>query len=202
MRQRLLTDLGERILALPAAWVQRIAIDGVDGAGKTTFADQLAALISPLRTVIRAGVDGFHQPRALRYSRGRTSPEGFYLDSYDYPGLIAALLAPLSPGGSGHYRSALFDHHSDSPVALPPATASPDAILLFDGIFLHRPELIGFWDFSIFLEVDFAVSIPRGAQRGMGSPDPAAASNRRYIEGQKLYLQACQPQRHASLVID
>jgi len=64
--------------------VLRVGIDGVDGAGKTTFADELAAALAPFgRPVIRAGVDGFHHPRAVRYRRGRESPEGFFRDSYD-----------------------------------------------------------------------------------------------------------------------
>jgi hypothetical protein len=63
---------------------------------------------------------------------------------------------------------------------------------------------VGYWDFSIFLDVDFSISIPRGAQRGegFGSPDPGAQSNLRYIEGQKLYLKECQPKSLATLVID
>lgn len=62
----------------------------------------------------------------------------------------------------------------------------------------------GYWDYSVFLEVGFEVSIPRGAQRGpgYGSPDPHAESNRRYVEGQKLYLSECNPKAHASVVIN
>src|SRR4029453_49932 len=75
----------------------------------------------------------------------------------------------------------------ESSAAPPPAArvggggrvASPGDILVFDGIFLHRPELRAYWDYSVFLEVAFAVSIPRGAQRDDSSPDPEAASNQR-----------------------
>ena len=50
----------------------------------------------------------------------------------------------------------------------------------------------------------FDVSIPRGASRGhgFGDPDPNAESNRRYVEGQKLYLATCAPQSRATVVID
>jgi hypothetical protein len=55
--------------------------------------------------------------------------------------------------------------------------AQPDALAIVDGLFLHRPELVGYWDFSIFLDVKFQISIPRGAARGpgYGSPDPTAS---------------------------
>jgi uridine kinase len=207
MEQRLslLHQVASLLPERPNARISRIAIDGVDGAGKTVFADELAAVLTAQgKPVIRASVDGFHHPRAVRYQRGRDSAEGFFRDSYDYAALRRWLLDPLSAGGSGRYRRAVFDVSADAPVSLPEEMAPPGACLVFDGIFLHRPELQAYWDFSVFLDVDFAVSIPRGAQRGpgFGSPDPEAASNRRYIEGQKLYFAESQPQKHATLVID
>jgi uridine kinase len=80
--------------------------------------------------------------------------------------------------------------------------AAPDCILVFDGIFLHRPELRNYWDFSIFLSVDFSVSVGRCATRDNTSPVVEAAANRRYVEGQRLYLRECEPSRHATLTID
>jgi uridine kinase len=202
-RQDVLTAVAHAVSRTPAPDVIRVAIDGVDGAGKTHFADELEDVLKALgRSVIRASVDGFHNPRAVRYRKGRTSPEGFFHDSYDYEQLKAALLDPLSPGGSGHYRVAVFDHRSDSPVHSPTQTAASGDILLFDGIFLHRPELRGYWDYSIFLDVRFAVSIPRGAQRDDSSPDPVAASNERYVRGQELYLRSSEPKRFATVTIN
>jgi uridine kinase len=202
-RQQLLHRVVDAIALVPAAGIVRVAIDGVDGAGKTHLADELAALLqSAGRTTIRASVDGFHNPQAVRYQRGRTSPEGFFNDSYDYDQLKAVLLDPLSPGGSRQYMVAIFDHRSDAPVLAADRMASVGDILLFDGIFLHRPELRGYWDYSIFLEVQFSVSIPRGAQRGEGSPDPAAPYNHRYVRGQELYLRTCEPTCFATAVIN
>ena len=181
----------------------RVGVDGVDGAGKTHFADELAELLKASgRSAIRASVDGFHNPKAVRYRRGRGSPEGFFHDSYDYDQLKVALLDPLSPGGTGRYRVAVFDHRTDASIQTPPQRALPGDILIVDGIFLHRPELRAYWDYSIFLEVAFDVSIPRGAQRGEGSPDPGAPENRRYVEGQKLYLQTSEPKRFATVTIN
>ena len=202
-RRRLLRDIAGRIARLPADRVARVAIDGVDGAGKTTFADELADILRMLpRNVIRASVDGFHNPRALRYRRGRSSPEGYFEDSYNYAALKEHLLAPLSPGGSRRYRAAVFDHVTDTPVSIPEREAPASSILLFDGIFLHRSELSPYWDASIFLHVDFAVSLSRCASRDGSSPDPFSSANRRYVEGQRLYLRACEPAKGATITID
>ena len=203
-RNELLNLIYVRIAELSNGKILRIAIDGVDGAGKTTFADELAAFLSSKNKIIRASVDGFHNPKAVRYRRGRDSPEGFFLDSYNYEEFRKSLLDPLSSNSCGFYRTRIFDHKSDSPIDTQPILAEPGSILIVDGIFLHRPELRDYWDFSIFLDVDFSISIPRGAQRGpdFGSADPKAPENYRYIEGQKLYFRKCYPKYYASMVVN
>lgn len=78
-RRRLLQELADAILRLPATSVLRVGVDGVDGAGKGMFGDELAGLLDAAgRRVIRASVDSFHNPRVVRYRRGRQSPEGFF----------------------------------------------------------------------------------------------------------------------------
>jgi uridine kinase len=146
-------------------------------------------------------VDGFHQPRALRYRRGRDSPEGYYLDSYDYRLLRSRLLDPLSPGGNGIFRTVAFDHRTDASIHVAPRRAEPGTVLIFDGIFLHRDELLPYWDFSVFLQVSFEESFRRMAIRDGCPADPAAAANRRYLEGQRRYLAICRPEERATVVI-
>ena len=178
-----------------------VAVDGVDGAGKTVFADQLAAAIGATgRPVVRAGVDDFHQPRAVRYRRGRDSPEGFWLDGFDIEALIRELLDPLRSGAPVRLR--WHDLTSDRHVDDPPVAVAPGAVVVLDGIFLHRDELAGRWDLSIWLEVPFAVTAARMAVRDGSPADPAHPPMRRYVEGQRLYLAACSPRERADLVVD
>jgi uridine kinase len=202
-RQKILEKVANTILGLPIVHVVRVGIDGVDGAGKTIFGNELARLLKrSSRPIIRASVDSFHNPKSERYRLGKRSPQGFFLDSYNYARLKEVLLAPLAPGGTGRYHTAIFDHRSDSPVSSPQKQAILGSILVFDGIFLHRTELRTYWDFSIFLDVGFDTSIPRLAQREEGSPDPQAPENRRYVEGQKIYLRECEPKKYATITID
>ncbi|WP_312012074.1 uridine kinase [Bradyrhizobium sp. AUGA SZCCT0182] len=200
----LLNRLAATVVALHPTRIIRVAIDGVDGAGKTTLADALAPLVAAQgRPTIRASVDDFHHPRSVRYARGRYSPDGFFLDSYDYDSFRTLLLDPLSPGSSGRYVARRFDLDNDRPFGPVTQQAPPTAALIVDGIFLHRPELRACWDLSIFLKVDFNVSVPRGARRGpdFGTPDPAAPPNQRYVGGQQRYLRECAPEEHADIVI-
>lgn len=181
----------------------RVAVDGADGAGKTWFAGELGEeLRARGRTVVRAGVDDFHRPRAERYRRGRGSAVGFWLDSYDYDRFRDELLAGFAEVGDRRYRTAVHDVVTDTAVDGPWCTAPDDAVLLVDGIFLLRDELLPWWDLTVRLEVDAATRFARMAVRDGSPPDPADPANTRYREGQRLYLAACDPAARAHVVID
>jgi uridine kinase len=190
------------LLAVVAAWVPagrrvRVAVDGRDGAGKTVFADELAAVLTGGgRTVVRASVDGFHRPRADRYRRGRTSPLGYWLDAFDYGRLATALLDPFGRGEP--VRTAVHDVRTDASLDLAPVPVGPADVLILDGVFAHRDELAPYWDFSVYLHVDLAVSLERLATRD-GLP-PAATD--RYTGAHQRYVDACDPLRRASVVVD
>ncbi|HST47463.1 uridine kinase [Jatrophihabitans sp.] len=181
----------------------RVGVDGVDGAGKTCFADELAAALRRRgRPVVRVSADDFHQVRAVRYRRGRQSPSGFWLDSFDYPRLWAEVLTPLGPGGSRRYRAAGHNLATDRVLAAPPVSAPASAVLVLDGIFLHREELAGAWELSVFLDVGFAETARRMAHRDGTSPDPEHPSMARYVLAQRHYLARCRPEQRADVVID
>jgi len=199
VRERLIDEVASRV---PAGGV-RVAVDGVDGVGKTTFAAELAgALRARGRPVVQVSADGFHQARAARHRRGVRSPEGFWLDSYDYPALIENVLVPFGPGGDRRYRGAVHDVRTDEVLDPPWSSAPADAVLVLDGLFLHRDELAGHWDFSIFLTAPFAVTAARMAIRDGTNPDPEHPDMARYVQGQRRYFAACRPWERANLVID
>jgi uridine kinase len=181
----------------------RVGIDGVDGARKTVFADQLAAIMEVSgRSVVRVSTDDFHHPRAVRHRRGRDSPEGFWLDSYDYPALRQRVLEPFGRGRSRRYQAACHDLVTDQRLDPPFESAPPGAVLIVDGLFLHRDELVGIWALSVFLQVPFAVSVARMAARDGSHPDPTHASVVRCVEGERLYFDACRPWERANMVVD
>ena len=103
-RSQLLDYLADRIIEIKRPHPVRVALDGPDAAGKTTLAEELVAPLQGRgRPVIRASIDGFHNPASIRYARGPMSPEGYYYDSFNYQTLVESLLAPLGPGGSRRY---------------------------------------------------------------------------------------------------
>jgi uridine kinase len=206
-RDKMIQEIATTLAAIRAAHPLRVAVDGVDASGKTRFADELAlALAFSQRQVIRASVDGFHQPSVVRRQKGALSPEGFYQDSYNYPAFISNLLSPLSPNGNRRYRTAVFDLHQDRPIQTPWQNAADDAILIVDGIFLLRNSLLPFWDIRIYLHAEFANTVPRGAardQQHLGSHEEAARRYwQRYVPGQKIYFKESHPLDKADILID
>jgi uridine kinase len=175
-----------------------IAVDGVDGAGKTRFADALAeALRVGNRGVFRASIDDFHKPRALRYARGADSPEGFYLDSFDYATFRRVLIEPFRIGRIGSFVLQAFDLKRDRPYEQKWSSGPDDAFLVIDGIFLNRPELKGLWNYSIWLSVDRAIAEERMLVR-----DGEPSNPERYSQGQDIYIAEARPSTTASAIID
>jgi uridine kinase len=189
--QEQLERAAKAVAGLPAGRRAIVAVDGLDGAGKTTFADALAGRLE--RPAVRASADDFLHPSEHRYRRGRESPDGFYEDSVDLATLGALLLSPFAAGEP--FRRRAFDVLRDEPVEAPLEDAPRGALLLLDGLFLDRPELRGRWDLSILLDVAPLVAAERLLRRD-GKP-----TRDRYVLGQRRYFSEARPADHATLVL-
>ena len=186
-----------------------VGVDGVDGAGKTTFANELAELLKESGlAVIRISMDHYLNPQTKRYAQGRSSAKGYFEDSYDYDRFSDEVLEPLGHGGSGRYRTAAYDLHSESEVHSPWRVAPDHAVVIIDGMFIHRDELCSskkkkVWDLSVWLEVPFQESFQRLAGRDQKlNADPEDPRNARYYQGQLLYLESCDPAHRADIVVE
>ncbi len=180
-----------------------LAVDGPDGAGKTTFADDLATAFGRAgHTVFRASMDDFHRPRELRYRAGRHSAEGYYRDAFDYSLFRRVLLEPFRMGGSTGFQLRGFDLKRDVPVEAEWATGPADAVLIVDGVFLNRPELRGVWNWSLWLDAPYEERLARREERDGADPSPDTPANRRYAGAQALYVRDAHPNTTADAIVD
>lgn len=204
-RDDLLRRLAAVVCSADVAHPVRVALDGPPGAGKTTLADELAVVLRAQgREVIRATIEDFLFPRAVRHRRGAYSAEGCYFDTHDYDSLIRVLLEPLGPQGDRQFRRAVYDRTTDASLSLPATRASADAVLLFDGVFLLRPELTGCWESTIFVSTAFETTVSRAhvRERGILSGDEVERLwRRRYIPSQQYYVDTVRPADHADIVV-
>ena len=178
-RAAIIRELADWIAAVRRPHPVRVAIDGVDAAGKTTLADELAAVLRRRgREIVRLSVDSFHRPPGERYRRGELSPEGYYHDSFDYAALHEAIRGARSSQGS---------------------------ILLVDGVFLLRPELVEQGDLRIFVSVEPDEALRRALERDTAVFGSRAEAERRYRlryqPGQRLYFAEARPLDAADVVV-
>ncbi len=204
-RDELLGHLAEAVEFVTVAHPTRVAIDGPPAAGKTSLADELAVVLRAQgRDVIRATIDDFLFPRAQRYPRGEYSAEGCYFDTHDYDALNRVLLDPLGPGGDRRCQHAVYDHTTDTALSPPVTTAPADAVLVFDGVFLMRPELIDRWDLRIFVSTAFEKTLDRAVireQRVLSAAEVERRWRERYIPSQQFYFATVRPANNADIVV-
>ena len=208
-RKNLIKSLANKILSVKKTTPVFIGINGVDGSGKTYLTNELKnELRNCGREIITASIDHFHNSREIRYAKGENSAEGYYHDSFNLKILKDVLLNPLSEGNL-EYKTKTFDYKSDSEIFQANSTASNNSILLMEGIFLFRKELVNYWDLKIFLDVDFKHTVPRAVERDKVKKESKEEQELvdekyrlRYIPGQKMYLKEAQPRECADIVID
>ena len=205
-RDQLLSRLAEAIESVTTTHPVRVAVDGRPAAGKTTLADELTAVLRNRgREVIRSSIEGFLFPRTQRYRRGQDSPEGCYHDSFDFDALHRVLLDPLGPDGNRQFQQAVYDRDTDTALSPSVTTAAADAVLLFDGVFLLRPELIDRWDVRIVVSAAFEETLARARTRDLASLGSVERIEQRfrarYLPSQQHYFDTVRPTELADVVV-
>jgi uridine kinase len=186
--------------------VLRVALTGITASGKSSLALALTRRLTDMgRACVRLPVDGFHNPRAIRYRRGRESAEGYYRDAYYYELLLAHVLRPLGPGGNRSYLAQAFDLETDTPVQAQPIVVEAGSIAILDASFLLRPEIRDHFDYRIFVQASFEVAEDRGVARDQESLGGIAEARRlyrqRYHEAQRIYFREAEPLKHVDALV-
>jgi uridine kinase len=162
--------------------------------------------------VVRSTTDSFHRPRAERLARGTTSADGYYLDSHDLHRIATDLLTPFREGAD-HVLVAAFDEPTDTPRK-ETADVATDAVLVFDGLFLHRPEFATVWDVSIYLDANerrdtewlqyLLEDLPDDVSQRAAELDRRLNTARwpRYRHGWDRYVLDVAPRSRATVVVD
>ncbi|MGB5951286.1 MAG: hypothetical protein WBG57_02100 [Ornithinimicrobium sp.] len=139
VRQLVLVDLLSLIVSVHPGERSVVAIDGINAVSRRQVVAEVLALAAHVsgRNISAASTDDFRRagvqhPRAAR--------------SADVMGNVGA-----DRSGDAYYRRG-FDYETFVDDVVKPFRAGPgDAMLLIDGVFLHRPELVSRWDASVFV---------------------------------------------------
>lgn len=183
-----------------------IGINGIEGAGKTRFAaDFVEYLQEQSIHAIHVTIEGFHHVQSWRYRQGRDSARGYYQDAYNDESFIRKVLM-TSQESPPHYTPAIHDLASDELLSIPPRALQPDSVLITDGAYLFKPHYIPHWDLKVFLKIPFELAEQRGIDRDsnrLGGVDDAKKKYQsRYHAASRLYINECNPENVADVVID
>jgi uridine kinase len=175
-RDELVSRLASAVAGVAVGHPVRVAVDGPPASGKTTLADELARVLRV--PVVRATIDDFLVPRARRYRRGEFSAEGCYHDAHDHSALARVLLDPLGPGGDRLIQHTVYDSATDTVLSPPAVPVAADGVLIFDGVFLLRPELISRWDLRVLVTATPETMVARAVVRDGGVSSRAEVERR------------------------
>jgi uridine kinase len=204
-RKEILSKIAQAIREVELPHPVRVGIDGLSASGKTIFADELGEVLQEDgKKVVRAGLDGFHNPPEIRHRQGPMSVEGYVDDSFDYLAVREKVLQPLGPGGDRRYAPEIFDHQKGEAKTVELKNAPEDAILLFEGVMLFRKELVDFFDFRVLVMCSVVVILERAKVRDIehfGNLETLLEKyQKRFIPGQKKYLSENQPAQVADVI--
>ena len=169
-----------------------VGIDGRGGSGKSTLSH---ALERADREVTVVEFDDFYRPSSERNARaaeGDTEIGG----NFDWRRLRDQVLVPLSQDEVANYqrydwvRDELADWHV-VPVG---------GIALIEGNYSTRQELLGFYDFTIWIEAPHEVRLQHGLLRG--GQDTRDRWLTEWMPEEDRYIEAEDPAKRVDLVLD
>ena len=181
-RKQQIKKIADYILKLNLTYPTRVGVSGITASGKTTFANELAEEIKKRGLpVTRASIDDFHNPRVIRYAKGKESARGYYEDAHDYTAFKERLLMPLGLNGNLQYETISHNLITDMSVHNEPLLATQNMILIVDGTFLLKKDVAYLFDYKIFVDTNFEIARKRGAKR-------ETEAFGRYEEAEKMFL--------------
>ncbi len=179
-----------------------VAVDGIDGSGKSTFASRLVtALAAAGSHPVLVRVDDFR--RIIDWSSADEAT--LYYERYfdlEAVGAVAQAFATDAmtlelPG---------FDGITGQPLPLRQVPLEPAAILVIEGVFIRRISFGTTPVSHIYLSAPGSVArqrlVARDVARGRPRDDIDRRLDRRYIPGQTRYHSECDPRGRADLVVD
>ena len=137
---------------------QLVAIDGPGGAGKSTLAQLLNAHLKTLGWIVAVVKhDDFYH---LSHQR-ENQQAGVIGCDFDWERLRDQVLTPLREGRSAHYQR--YDWETD--LLAEWRTISASDVVLVEGVYTMRRELINLYDLKIWVDCPRAIRLARGIAR-------------------------------------
>lgn len=183
-----------------------IAINGIEGSGKTTLAANLNNyLLEKGLKSKHVSIDGFHNTREIRYQKGRDNFLGYYEDAYDELAFKEHVLL-ATKHGIPYIVEEIYDMSAEEPVVPNKKFLDKDSVIITDGAYLFKDIYSTYWDFKIYLKVDYIIAVERAIVRDEvllgGRENTINLYNSRYHKASRYYSEKFLPEKIADTVFD
>ncbi len=164
-----------------------VAIDGRCASGKTT----LASLLGKIYDCNLFHMDDFFLTPEQR-TRERLAVPG---ENVDHERFKREVLIPLKEGLPVEYKR--YDCCTKAQEA--PVIITPKRLNIIEGVYSMHPELIGFYDFKLFMDISTELQRERISTRN--SPELAQRFFNEWIPLEELYFDELSVRRKADLIL-
>lgn len=165
----------------------RLAIEGGSASGKST----LGALLEEIYGCTLCHMDDFFLLPEMRTEERLSEPGG----NVHRERFLSEVLIPLSRGEDISYRR----YACSSGKILEPTTKKPNRLFVTEGAYSTHPELRGFYNLTVFLDVSPELQRERIMKRN--SPEVAAMHFSRWIPMEERYFAHFGTKEYCDLVI-
>jgi uridine kinase len=181
-----------------------LAVDGVDGSGKSVLADELMeALREAGVTPVLFRVDDFRRPIDWLQA-GRVEADVYYEDYYDLALLDRCLTEFVA--GAAAVELPVFDSKLERHVGRRSVPLRDATLAVVEGVFALRVPAVATSAAVIYLRTSFAEAerriLARDTARGRTVADVSHRITARYFPAQERYARACDPLGRADAIVD
>lgn len=180
-----------------------VGISGIDGSGKSTLAGAMARELEARGVrVALLGVDDWHNPPEMRFSRVRPGPH-FFEHGLRLEEMFARLVGPLRRTRSVDVTIEALQSADRTPTRKSLSFHDVDLILV-EGIFIFRRELRSLFDLAMWVDCPFEVALERARARNQeGLPDAEIVRDYHaiYFLAQRFHFERDCPKETADLIL-
>ena len=181
-----------------------LGIDGLSGAGKSTFAMRLKnELLNRGNKVFLIHIDDHIVQRKERYATGYEEWYEYYFLQWDVEKLKEILFMSLKEKKTS-LNLPFYDKNHDS-ILNKEISISNYNVIIIEGVFLQRTEWRPYFDYVIYLNCEKEIRYARVRNRDtyLGNEDEIIEKyKRRYWKGEEYYLKNEDPISKANLIKD
>ena len=175
--------------ALENARAYIVGVDGLSGAGKSTFARELGAAFESAEIV---QMDDFYQPMGA-HEETRLGPVEGYERFFDWGRLRDQVLEPLRRSERARYQR--FDWNLTELAEW--VDVPSHGLVIVEGVYTLRPELREYYDLRVFVATSAAERSRRLVDRRHNPPERIA----RWTAAEEWYLAEIRPQSAADVIV-